>query len=94
LRRWGGTGNRLGSARRRFETGGHPSAPDISAKHAGVLVPGEHHGLVQGLAEISESRGDFGLEVTLGDGGENAAEGGVEIACGEVIAKEERRKKI
>jgi hypothetical protein len=53
-------------------------------------VLGELDGLVEGLAKISESRGDFGLEVTLGDGGENAAEGGVEIAGGEVIVKEER----
>jgi hypothetical protein len=48
-------------------------------------------GLVQGLAEIGECSGGFGLEVALGDSGENPAQGGAEIDCGEVIAEEERR---
>jgi hypothetical protein len=77
--------------RRWFETRGHFSAPDISAKNVGVFVLGEPDGLVEGLAEIGEGGGDFGLEVTLRDSGENPAEGGVEIACGEEIAEKERR---
>jgi len=54
-------------------------------------VLGELDGLVHGLTEIGEGGGGFGLEVPLRDGGENAAQGDVEIAGGEVIAQKERR---
>ena len=84
-------GNGLGSRWRWFEASGYPSASDISPKNVGVFVLGELDGLVQGLAEISESGGGFGFEVPLGESGENPAEGGAEVARGEVIAKEERR---
>jgi len=38
------------------------------------------------LAEISEGGGGFGLHLTLGDGGEEASEGGAEIAGGHIVA--------
>jgi len=89
--RLGRAENTLGRTWRRFEARGHPSAPDISSKDVGVFVRGDLDGLVQGLTEIGEGGGGFGLDVTLRDSGENPAEGGAEIACGEVIAKEEGR---
>jgi hypothetical protein len=74
-----------------LEARGDLSAPDISSVDVSVLGLGELDGLVHGLTEIGEGGGGFGLEVPLGDGGENAAQGDVEIAGGEVIAQKERR---
>ena len=91
MRRWGRPGRALERRRRRFEARGDLSAPDISSINVGVFVLGELDGLVHGLTEIGEGGGGFGLEVPLGDGGENAAQGDVEIAGGEVIAQKERR---
>lgn len=75
----------------RFEACGYPSAPDISPKNIGVFIPGDLDGLVEGLTEIGEGGSDFGLYVPLRDSRENPAEGGAKIACGKIIAKEERR---
>jgi hypothetical protein len=91
LRLWGRLGRALGRRWRRFEARGDLSAPDISSIDVGVFVLGELNGLVHGLAEIGEGGGGFGLEVPLGDSGENVAQGDVEIAGGEVIAQKERR---
>ncbi len=38
------------------------------------------------MAEIGEGGGGFGFHVTLGDSGEEASEGGVEIAGGHIAA--------
>jgi len=48
-------------------------------------------GLEQGLAEIGESGGRAGLDLALGDGGKEAAQGGAKIAGGELIGGEEAR---
>ncbi len=41
------------------------------------------------LGEIGEGSGSARLDVTTGDGGDEAAEGGVEIVGGEVLSREE-----
>jgi hypothetical protein len=46
--------------------------------------------LIQSLAEIGEGGGGFGFDVAFGDGGEDADQGGAEIAGGEITAGEER----
>jgi hypothetical protein len=45
-------------------------------------------GLEHGLSEIGEGMGGSGLYVTASDGDEDAAEGGVEVVGGEIIAGE------
>ncbi len=57
-------------------------APGVGVVGVDVFVLGEGQDLDQGLAEISEGGGGFALHVTLGDGGEEASEGGTEIAGG------------
>jgi len=74
----------------RGEGGGHPVTPGIGAEGVDVLVLGELDGLVQGLAEISEGGGGSGFDLTFGDGGKDAGQGGAEIASGEITAREER----
>ena len=75
----------------RGEGGAYGPAPGIRAEGVDVFVLGDLDGLNQGLAEIGESGGGSGFDVTLGDGGEKACQGGTEIAGGEKIAEEERR---
>src|SRR5712691_3324500 len=46
-------------------------------------------GLGEGLGEIGEGAGGAGFNITADDGGQEAAEGGAEIAGGKVLAGEE-----
>jgi len=46
-------------------------------------------GLDEGLGEIGEGAGGAGLDVAADNGGQEAAEGGAEIAGGEVLTGEE-----
>jgi len=57
----------------------------------GVFVLGDLDGLVQGLSQIGEGGGGFGLELTLRDSGEDTAQGGAKIAGGKVISEKEGR---
>ena len=54
-------------------------APIVGVKGVDVFV----------LGEIGEGSGSARLDVTTGDGGDEAAEGGVEIVGGEVLSREE-----
>jgi hypothetical protein len=74
----------------RGEGGADGFAPGIAAEGVDVFVLGELDGLQQGLAEIGQGGGGFGFDLTLGDGGEDAAQGGAEIAGGDVTVGEER----
>jgi hypothetical protein len=76
-RRCGGSGS---------EGGADHAAPGVGAEGVDILVLGEANGLEKGLAEIGEDGGGLGLDVSLGDGGEEVAEGGTEVAGGEVLA--------
>ncbi len=49
-------------------------APGIGAEGVDVFVLGEVQGLHEGLAEIREGGGGFGLHLTLGDSGERSLE--------------------
>src|SRR5260370_39802887 len=60
--------------------------PGIGVVGVDVFVLGDGQDLHEGLAEIREGGGGFGLYVTLGDGGEEASEGGAEIAGGHKAA--------
>ena len=71
---------------RLFMGGADGCAPGIGAEGVDVFVLGEVQGLDKGLAEISEGGGGFGLHLALGDSGEEASQGGGEIAGGHIAA--------
>jgi len=50
-------------------------APGIRAEGVDVFVLGEVQGLDESLAEIGEGGGGFGLDLALGDSGEEVSEG-------------------
>jgi hypothetical protein len=64
-------------------------APGVSAEGVDVLVLGKMDGLNEGLGEIGEGAGGAGLDVAASYAGDEAAEGGAEIAGGEVLAGKE-----
>ena len=69
-----------------FVGGADGFAPGIGAVGVDVFVLGEGQGLDEGLAEIGEGGGGFGFHLALGDSGEEASEGGAEIAGGHEAA--------
>jgi len=64
-------------------------APRVGAEGVGVFVLGKMDGLGKSLREIGEGAGGAGLNVAADDGGQEAAEGGAEIAGGKILAGEE-----
>src|SRR6266446_7116249 len=69
-----------------FMGGADGFAPGIGVVGVDVFVLGEGQDLDEGLAEIGEGGGGFGFHLTLGDGGEEASQGGAEIAGGHIAA--------
>jgi hypothetical protein len=65
------------------------AAPGVGAEGVDVLVLGKMDALDESLGEIGEGAGVAGLDVAAEDGGQEAAEGGAEIAGGEVLTGEE-----
>jgi len=61
-------------------------APSVRAEGVDVFVLGYVQGLHERLAEIGERGGGFGFDLALGDGREEATEGGTEVASGDVGA--------
>src|SRR6266852_9833141 len=64
-------------------------APGIGAEGVGGFLVGKRDGLGESLGERGEGAGGAGLNVAADDGGQEAAEGGAEIAGGKVFAGEE-----
>jgi hypothetical protein len=64
-------------------------APAVGAEGFDVFVLGEADGLQERLGEVGDGAGGFGFDVAANDGGDDAGEGGAEIAGGEVVAGEE-----
>ena len=64
-------------------------APAVGAEGVDVFVLGEVDGLHQGLGEIGDGAGEFGIYVAADDGGNEAGEGGAEIAGRKIVAREE-----
>jgi len=52
-------------------------------------VPGVLDGLHESLGEVGEGVGGFGLYIAADNGGDEACQGGAEIAGGKVVAGEE-----
>jgi hypothetical protein len=80
-----GRGRRSG----RGKGGADSGAPGVGAEGVDVFVLGEVEGLDKGLAKVGEGRGGFGFDMALGDGDEEASQGGVEVARGNVGTGEE-----
>jgi hypothetical protein len=64
-------------------------APRVGAEGVDVLMLGKMDGLGESLGEIGEGAAGAGLNVAADDVGQEAAEGGAEIAGGEVVAGKE-----
>src|SRR5580704_2012613 len=64
-------------------------APAVSAKGVDVFVLGEADGLQLSLEHVGNGAGESGFYVAADHGGDDAREGGAEIAGGEVVAREE-----
>ncbi len=62
------------------------SAPGIEAEGLTIFLTGHRDGLDHGLAKIGECRGDFGLDLAMGDGAEEPSHGGAKIAGGEQVS--------
>jgi len=61
-------------------------APGVGVVGVDVFVLGDGEDLDEGLAEIGEGGGGFRFDLAEGDGGEEASEGGSEIAGGQEAA--------
>jgi hypothetical protein len=64
-------------------------APGIGAEGLTVFVPGDVDGLQESLHQVGDGVGGFGFYIAADDGGDEAGQGGAEIAGGEVVAGEE-----
>ena len=69
--------------------GADGAAPAFRAEGVDVFVLGEVDGLHESLGQVSDGVGGFGLYIAADNGGDEAAQGGTEIAGREVVAGEE-----
>jgi len=69
--------------------GADASAPAVAAEGFGVLVLRDLDALHHDLGEVGEGCSGLWFDVALGGGGKEAAEDGVEVAGGEIAAREE-----
>src|SRR6267143_1292479 len=65
------------------------AAPAFRAEGVDVFALGEVDGLHESLGQVSDGVGGFGLYIAADNGGDEAAQGGTEVASGEVGAGEE-----
>jgi len=63
-------------------------APAVGAERVDVFVLGDMDGLHECLDEVGDGVGGFGFYITADNGGDEACQGGAEIAGGEVVAGE------
>jgi len=64
-------------------------APAVGAEGVDVFVLGHADGLQESLGQVGDGTGGSGFYITADNGGDEAAEGGAEIAGREVVAGEE-----
>ncbi len=64
-------------------------APAVGAEGVDIFLLGEVDGLQESLGQVGDGAGGSGFYIAAEDGGDEAAEGGAEIAGGEVVAGEE-----
>ena len=64
-------------------------APAFGAEGVDVFVLREMGGLHEGLHHVGDGAGEFGIYVAADYGGNEASEGGAEVAAGKIVAGEE-----
>jgi hypothetical protein len=64
-------------------------APAVRAEGVDVFLLGNVDGLHESLGQVGDGVGGFGFYIAADNGGDEARQGGAEIAGGEVIAGEE-----
>jgi len=64
-------------------------APAVGAEGVDVFVLGEVDGLHESLGQVGDGVSGFGFYIATDDSGDEAAQGGAEVASGEVVAGEE-----
>jgi hypothetical protein len=64
-------------------------APAVRAERVDVFVLGDVDGLHESLGQVGDGMGGFGFYIAADNGGNEARQGGAEIAGGEVVAGEE-----
>jgi hypothetical protein len=64
-------------------------APVVGVKGLAVFVLGDVDGLQESLGQVGDGAGGPGFYIAAEDGGDEAPQGGAEIAGGEVVAREE-----
>jgi len=64
-------------------------APAFGAEGVDVFLPGDVDGLHESLDEVGDGAGGFGFYFAADHGGDEAGEGGAEVAGGKVVAGEE-----
>jgi hypothetical protein len=64
-------------------------APGVGAESLTVFVLGDVDGLQESLGHVGDGAGGSGLYIAADHGGDEAAQGGAEIAGGEIVAGEE-----
>jgi hypothetical protein len=67
-------------------------APVVGVEGLTVFVLGDVDGLQEDLRHVGDGAGGSGFYIAADHGGEEAAEGGAEVAGGEVVAGEEVRQ--
>ena len=64
-------------------------APAVRAERVDVFLLGDMDGLQEGLGQVGDGAGGFGFYIAADNGGDEACQGGAEIAGGEVVTGEE-----
>jgi hypothetical protein len=64
-------------------------APAVRAEGVDVFLLGNVDGLHESLGQVGDGVGGFGFYIAADNGGDEARQGGAEIAGGEVVAGEE-----
>ena len=64
-------------------------APVVGAEGVGVFVLGKVDGLHERLGQVGDGAGGSRFYIAADDGGDEASQGGAEIAGGEIVAGEE-----
>ena len=64
-------------------------APAVRAERVDVFLLGDMDGLQERLGQVGDGVGGFGFYIAADNGGDEACQGGAEIAGGEIVAGEE-----
>jgi len=64
-------------------------APGIGAEGLTIFVLGDVDGLHESLGQVGDGVGGLGFYIAADNGGDEASQGGAEVAGGEVVAGEE-----